>query len=276
VTGTLTGLEQVELFRPDEYDGLVEVQVGAPAARRWPTRICGGLEISLLIGPTHEATIQRRQTETPGKVTFVQLPGTVWSAPQVGGGFFSIDVAPQLFARFLAEWPKGSSLPGPSQVVTPGLLDVFWSTHRVLRQPGNATTRSEALVRLVSQVLETLTGVAPPDVDCDGVSRARDLIHDCPESAPTLEALAAEAELTPFELARAFRRRYGVGPSGYRRALQVTRARWMLFGGRAIEEVVAQLGFASADELRRCFVAQVGLEPEQYAGEQRHVQPAGS
>jgi AraC-like DNA-binding protein len=265
VLDSVTGLEQVELFRPEEYRGQVEIQVGAPAVRRWPTKICDGLEITVLVGPSHEATIHGRQTQTPGKVCFVQLPGTVWSAPRVVGGFFSLELAPALFARFVADWPKASSLPGPSQVVTPELLDLFWDAHRVLRQPGDALTRSEALVRLVSAVLESLTGVGPPErVVADGVSLTRDLIHDCPAIAPTLEVLAEQAGLTPFELARAFRQRYGVGPSGYRRALQVARARRMLCGGRDVEQVVTELGFDSIEELQRSFFGQLGLAPDSY------------
>jgi AraC-like DNA-binding protein len=263
---TLIGLEQVELFRPEEYAGQVELQVGAPAVRRWPPRLCRGFEISLLIGPSHSATIQGRATETPGKVTFVQAPGTAWSAQRAVGAFLSLEIAPELFERFAADWRRCSSLPGPSQIVLPGLLDAFWSSHKVLRCSGDSTARSEALVRLVATVLEQLSGGAPADlVVSDGVAKARDAIHDCPAKAPTISALAALAGLTPFELVRTFRRRYGVTPASYRRLLRVALARKMLARGRTVGEVVAELGFRSASELRQTFVSQVGLTPESYA-----------
>src|SRR5262245_4283732 len=101
----LVGLEEAVLFCPPEYAGHIEIQSGAPAVRRWPTRVCEGFEISLLLGPTHDATIQGRPTTTPGNVTFVQLPGTVWSAERVFGAFLSIELGAELFRSLVADWP---------------------------------------------------------------------------------------------------------------------------------------------------------------------------
>lgn len=262
----LTGLERAHVFRPREYAGQVEVQVGEPATRRWPTRICEGFEMSLLIGPTHEATIHGRKTETPGKLTFVQLPGTVWSAKRAVGAFLSLELSPELFARFVADLPRRPSLPGPSQVVLPGLLDAFWRTHKVFRSQSDATTRTETLVRLVAMVLESLSGKElPAPTVSDGVTRAREAIHDCPHEAPTIDRLAAEAAMSPIEFVRAFRRQYGVGPAEYRRALRMARGRRMCLAGRATADIASELGFSSATAFRRSFVASAGIDPERYA-----------
>jgi AraC-like DNA-binding protein len=244
----------------------VELQVGVPAVRRWPTRICAGLEISLLIGNSHETTIQGRSTETPGKVTFVQMPGTVWSAPEVGGAFLSLEIGPAYFAQLVAEWAGRPALPGPSLVPVPLAMEMFWSSHRVLRSQNDATARSEALVGLLKTVLVQLTG-PPPDggASPDGVSKARDALHDRPAHAPTIEELAGLAGMTSFELVRAFRDRYGLTPSPYRQALRLARARQLLAVGRSVGETAAELGFGSADQLRRAFATQVGLTPEAYA-----------
>ncbi len=262
---SLTGLEAVELFRPREFAGHVELQVGVPAIRRWPTRVCMGFEISLQIGPAHEEIVQGRRTETPGKVTFVQLPGTVWSAQRAVGAFLSLEVSPELFERLLAEWPSRPSLPGPAQVALPRLVDAFWSRHKLLRAPGDATARSEALVSLVGMAIESLTGKAPPAaIGCDLVARARDALHDCSAQAPTMDALAAYSGLPTLQLVRAFRRRFGVGPARYRRALRAARARRLLLAGRAVAEIVTEMAFASEAELRRTFSAHFGLEPDHY------------
>jgi AraC-like DNA-binding protein len=261
---SVTGLALVECFRPHEYAGQLELQVGAPAIRRWPTRHCEGLEISLQIGPAHEEIVLGRRTETPGKMTFVQLPGTVWSAEQAVGGFFSIELAPELFARFVNDWPNHSVLPGPSQLAMPHLLDAFWFAHKVLRSPADATARTEALVTLIGMVLGTLTG-PPAPMTSDGISRVRDAIHDSPGRAPTIEELASLSGLSTFEMVRTFRRRYGIGPSAYRRSLQVARARRMVLAGRTVEEISTDLGFASAVELRRSFVRRFGLQLDLYA-----------
>jgi AraC-like DNA-binding protein len=263
---TLVALDGVEVFRPAEFAGEVELQTGEPAMRSWPTRLCEGFEITLLIGPTHPATIQGRPTETPGKTTFVQMPGTVWSAPEALGALLSMEITPALFERLVHQWPKRSSLPGPSQIVVPWLIDFFWSAHEVMRSSCDAMMRSETLVRLVGTTLTLLTGSqAEAPSSSDGVSKVRDAIHDRPAHAPSIDELAALAGLTVFELVRAFRQRYGVTPSRYRQALRVARARRLLAGGRRIDEVATELGFASASALGRVFATHVGLTPERYA-----------
>jgi AraC-like DNA-binding protein len=265
---TLTGLQEVEVLRPWEFAGQVELQIGKAALRRWPTRVCDGLEISLLVGPTHEAKIHGRSTMTPGKVTFVQLPGTVWSAQVALGAFLSIEVAPELFERFLSEWPTRPRLPGPSQIVVPTLVDEFWMAHSLLRKQRDATTRTEALVRLIGATIEALSEAGlPGTAACAGVSRAREAIHDDPTSAPTIAVLAAHAGMNPLALVRAFRRQYGVGPAEYRRGLRLAHARHMLRRGRTLAEIVTELGFADVAELRQSFLACVGVTPESYGAQ---------
>jgi AraC-like DNA-binding protein len=217
----------------------------------------------LLLGPSHDAIIQGTPTTTPGNVTFVQLPGTVWSAEQVHGAFFSIELGPELFARLLYNWPLSTWLP-PSQVILPHLMSVFSRAHNAFRH-NEVTTRTEALVELLRQVLVALTGIEPRTPNCDAVSRARDALHASLNRSPTIDELATEAGITPFEFVRAFRDRYGIGPSTYRRALQIARARQLLRRGLSSEEVTAELGFTSGSALTRSFVAQLGLEPASYA-----------
>jgi AraC-like DNA-binding protein len=261
----LVGLEQAVLFCPPEYSGHVELQSGVPAVRRWPTRVCEGFEISLLLGPTHDATIQGRRTTTPGNVTFVQLPGTVWSAERVHGAFLSIELGPELFASLLEEWPSASLLATPSQIVMPDLLRTFTRAHNAFRLHNDATTRTESLVDLLHQVLTTLTGCVPKIPINDSVSRARDALHAETRIAPTIETLAADAGLTQFEFVRAFHHRYGVGPAGYRRAVKLARARHLLRRGYTIDEVTTAVGFASTTAMTRSFISEIGVEPTRYA-----------
>jgi AraC-like DNA-binding protein len=261
----LVGLEQAVLFCPPEYGGHVEVQSAVPAVRRWPPRLCAGFEMSLLIGPSHDATIHGRRTITPGNITFVQLPGTVWSAERVYGAFLSIELSPDLFASLRESWVSARTLPGPSQVVMPELLGAFSRAHNAFRLNYDATTRTEALVDLIHQVLASMTGTEPVTPVCDAVSRARDALHESSYSAPTIDDLATHAGMTPFELVRSFHHRYGIGPSAYRRSLQIARARELLRRGRTIDEVTLELGFTSRSAMTRSFIAQVGVEPTRYA-----------
>ena len=204
MTKVLVGLEQAVLFSPPEYAGQVEIQSGAPALRHWAPRVCDGLEISLLIGPSHDAIIEGRRTTTPGNITFIQLPGTVWSAEQVYGAFLSIELKPDLFASLRENWPTSPTLPGPSQIVVPELLQAFTAAHNAFRFHRDAMTTTEALVELLRQVLATITGIEPGTPTCDDVSRARDALHDGSNRSLTIDELATEAGLTPFEFVRAF------------------------------------------------------------------------
>lgn len=81
----------------------------------------------------------------------------------------------------------------------------------------------------------------------------------------TIEALAEGEGLGRFQLIRAFRRRFGLPPSEYLRAIRLEAAKGALARGVAPAEAAAEAGFTDQAHLTRLFKRAYGLTPAAYA-----------
>jgi transcriptional regulator GlxA family with amidase domain len=80
-----------------------------------------------------------------------------------------------------------------------------------------------------------------------------------------IEALAAQACLSPRQFARVFREETGVTPARFLERLRVEAARRRLESGRGpLAAVVASCGFGTEETMRRAFLRQVGASPGDY------------
>lgn len=94
--------------------------------------------------------------------------------------------------------------------------------------------------------------------------RAKEHMDDAPADAPSVAALAADADVHPVSLARAFRRAFGVAPTTYRRRLRVRRAADLLASSDApAAQVALDAGFADQSHMCRDVRAELGLTPGQ-------------
>ena len=97
------------------------------------------------------------------------------------------------------------------------------------------------------------------------IRRVMQSIAERPDSLLTLEALAAQAAMSPRHFSRRFRAETGRTPADYVTAIRIARAARLLESGpRSLDEIAHRCGFASADVLRRRFVQQIGILPSDY------------
>lgn len=96
------------------------------------------------------------------------------------------------------------------------------------------------------------------------VARVREFLDDCWHRKPALNELAAIVQLSPYQLLRAFARRYGLPPHAYLIQRQLREARRMLDAGSPIAEVAHACGFADQSHLHRHFKRTWGVTPGQY------------
>jgi AraC-like DNA-binding protein len=94
--------------------------------------------------------------------------------------------------------------------------------------------------------------------------RIRECIHDT-EGGLDLARLAKEVGLSPFQVVRAFKRRFGVPPHVYQLTVRIARARRLLLQGVATADVAAECGFVDQSHLSRHFKQHVGVTPVAYA-----------
>jgi transcriptional regulator GlxA family with amidase domain len=82
----------------------------------------------------------------------------------------------------------------------------------------------------------------------------------------SLDALAAQAHMTPRTLSRVFVQEVGMGPGRYVERIRLEAARHLLQGPQASIATVARLtGFAHPENLRRTFHKHLGVSPLEYA-----------
>lgn len=92
------------------------------------------------------------------------------------------------------------------------------------------------------------------------IARACRLI-EAAETAPTLEALAAAAGLSPFHFHRLFKARTGVTPAAYARQVRDRRAKAALAEGASVTAAVYDAGFGAPSRFYDTAHARFGMTP---------------
>lgn len=96
------------------------------------------------------------------------------------------------------------------------------------------------------------------------IQRAADRLRDDPATPVSLEELATDTGLGPFQLIRAFRAAYGLPPHAFQKLARLHRAEAALRRGVPIAAVAADCGFADQAHLTRAFKKFRGVTPGQF------------
>ena len=146
------------------------------------------------------------------------------------------------------------------------VIELFQHAHAALEE-GAQSGADEGLIGAAGLAIARHAGVRAqaPRMAQAGVARARAMLDDGLDEAPTLADLAAEAGLSRFHLLRAFRRQTGLTPHAYLIDARVRRARARLKSGEAPAHVAVSCGFADQAHFTRCFKARMGVTPGVYA-----------
>ncbi|MFF8594966.1 AraC family transcriptional regulator [Streptomyces sp. NPDC015220] len=219
----------------------------------------------------------------PGALALVNpdTPHTGRAGVPEGWRYGAVYPTPELVAEIAAETTVIRGTPG---FVSPVLDDPYAAAlvHRVLRavDEGDALAADTLLRIAVTRLLRLNGGPLPQrEVRTAGTAaaaRARAVLEERLAGPPTLEALAAELETSPFALLRAFREAYGMPPHTWLTDTRVRRARRLLDAGTAPADVAAAVGFTDQSHLSRHFSRIVGVPPGAYQRERKNVQDTRS
>src|ERR671925_1837984 len=94
---------------------------------------------------------------------------------------------------------------------------------------------------------------------------ARDRLRDVSETAPSVDQLARELQVSPFHFIRQFEAVFGVTPHQYRIQARLDRAKELLASGQhSVTDVCMEVGFSSLGSFSTLFAGRVGETPSAY------------
>jgi AraC-like DNA-binding protein len=95
--------------------------------------------------------------------------------------------------------------------------------------------------------------------------RARDMLNDCPENAPSIREVAGEIDISPFHFIRQFEALFGMTPHQFRIAHRIEHAKRLLERGElSVTHVCMEVGFSSLGSFSDMFSRRVGASPSAY------------
>jgi len=147
------------------------------------------------------------------------------------------------------------------------LHQAFGQLHRLLDSDASVLQQQTAWRETLLMLFQRHAGVrqAPmPGQEPRAVRLAKELLAARLGEPPTLEALAAAVNLSPFHFARVFRRATGLPPHAWLQQRRLEQARALLRDGCAPLSVALQLGFADQSHLTRQFKQVYGVGPGEY------------
>lgn len=134
-----------------------------------------------------------------------------------------------------------------------------------LDAPLEALEEDDALLSL-ALALQAAAGTPArePAGDFRAARIAREFIHDDPDRAVTLDALAAAAGRDRWSLSRDFRTFFGTSPYRYVTLRRLDRARGHMLAGRPLAECAVLAGFADQSHMTRQFAEAFGVTPARW------------
>ncbi|UGT57862.1 GlxA family transcriptional regulator [Nocardia asteroides] len=96
------------------------------------------------------------------------------------------------------------------------------------------------------------------------VRAVTDLIAADPAKRYSVQDLARHVNVSPRHLTRLFAEEVGLSPAEYAAGVRFDLARAALEAGSSVSRAAAEAGFASAEALRRTFIARLGVSPSDY------------
>ena len=95
--------------------------------------------------------------------------------------------------------------------------------------------------------------------------RARDLLRELREPAPTIEELAREVQISPFHFIQQFEAVFGSTPHQFRIQSRLDLAKHLLARGQhSVTDVCMEVGFSSLGSFSALFTRWTGTSPSRY------------
>lgn len=140
--------------------------------------------------------------------------------------------------------------------------------HLILENSAAALERESAfisvLAHLVGRHADHRTALPRLGNERQAIKRVQDYLQTNYAQNVSLSHVADLVNLSPYHLARIFRKEVGLPPHAYLTQVRIVQAKKLLARGQPIVEVAAETGFVDQSHLTRHFKRFVGVTPGQY------------
>ena len=137
------------------------------------------------------------------------------------------------------------------------------SAHRSLERDVDSPTAAATMLGFLSELTCRHAEFRSPTPE-PALLRAWAYLIEHISDNTSLRSLAEVVGVSPFHLARCFRKAFGLPPHEFLVNARVEHARRLLARGRSIAQVLGETGFADQSHLTRCFRSRVGLTPGRF------------
>lgn len=214
-----------------------------------------------------------RHFATPGTLALVH-PGEVhdgYPAVEEGWAYRMLYLDPALLQRAAAEcgFRPSDGLPNfRDTVINDPALAARCAALFDQLAGGEALERETALLSVLAALVQRHSigggNRRPLTPAIPSIRQAAARLQDDPATPVTLDSLAEEAGVSPFQLIRGFRAAYGMPPHAFQKLTRLQQAERALRTGAAIASVAAECGFADQAHLTRAFKRFRGVTPGQF------------
>ncbi|MEX0164533.1 AraC family transcriptional regulator [Pseudomonas brassicacearum] len=260
-------------FKIQRIPGLGVEIVEADSDRTFVRHMHEHFGIGLLVRGAQRSASGRGQVEaTAGDLISVN-PAEVHDGVPIGNGtrrWQMLYFDPPLIAQAFKDMANDGAICAREfaypVLQSPRAAELFRTLYRAVAQAekfGDHLKIEETLALLLEHLLDRSMPVSSlPEV---AANRAKALIDDDPQSSMSLALLAREADLSRFQLVRAFTRLTGLTPHAYLLQRRIHRARQLIAAGMPLADASLASGFADQSHMTRCFVRSFGFSPGMYA-----------
>jgi AraC-like DNA-binding protein len=208
----------------------------------------------------------------PGDICLVN-PGEVHDGGALDGAFsyrmtypsvrLMKEIAAEVTGRPVLSTPSFE----PTVVRDADALEIFRMAHERMEAGEEGLSADECLVTAYGLLLRRyahLDGAIKVEREPSRIARVRDYLETSFAEPIDLRRLAAIADLSRFQLLRAFRRETGMTPHVYLTDCRVHAARRLLAQGDDVADVALSCGFSDQSHLTRIFKAHAGVTPGRF------------
>jgi AraC-like DNA-binding protein len=265
--------EVVKIIRRATCPGVELVSIH-DSSRIWG-HLNGGFAIGTMKSWQGRVTYRRQNRQLVTGDTFTFDPGEIFrGAPNDGGaGTFRVfELVPETFSELCREEGRRASMHFADVICAAPrpLVLALDALEHALVSDSDSLEQQSCLVELAHAASSTVLerGSPPPPkkpAPLGPCERLREILHSSEAVSMSLASFARQADVSQFQLLRAFKRRYGSPPHAYGLYVRVERARQLLRKGRTVAEAAAAADFTDQSHLTRHFRRIWGVTPGQYA-----------